>query len=266
MDTLFETSRYRGVLATGRSDPEMISSVVSVRRVILGSGSLDPETYDHDRLDDICDHVVILDGSRTPVAAIRIGAGQELLRLVGAGGLYCARYWVLKDSLLRLCSTGAELGRAWASQALQNETRGMALLWRALGSYLLSRCYTHLFGTVALEAVESTTYMQLLGYLHRNHLSSRPLAWPRKGAKDETWDDWSAWPTDHDSPRPAQPPTVRRLLRSLCVPPLLRYYLLQGALIVAPPAEARDGAVVRLLVVLPVQGLRMEIERFSRVK
>lgn len=182
---------------------------------------------DCDIYDAYCDHLLVRDsGTREVVGTYRILSGAQARRL---GGFYSDDEFDL-TRLEPLRDLTAEVGRS----CVHSDYRGgaaIALLWSALGAYMLQRGYRYLMGCASLGMADggrgaAAAYRRLA----EHHLSPVEYrVFPRREL-----------PLDGGCDGAVE------------VPPLVRAYLRLGAYVCGAPAWDADFNTADLLMLLPL--------------
>ncbi|WP_035486118.1 GNAT family N-acetyltransferase [Geminicoccus roseus] len=237
-------------------DPREIAAAQALRyRVFveeMGAGT-SPACHklrrDIDPFDALCDHLLVIDRAASrPGAPVVVGSYRLLRRSVAerAGGFYTAGEFDI-SGLLASRGELLELGRSCVAP----EHRGghvVQLLWRGLCDYVDRHGIDVMFGCASLPGTDPDAVAHALSWLHRHHrapASFRPAA--LRGQRVEM-----------DILPPGQ---IDETLAKRQLPPLLKGYLLAGAVV-------GDGAsldplfnTIDVCVLLPCEGVRQRNRR-----
>lgn len=176
------------------------------------------EKRDFDRYDDVCDHLLVLDGERV------VGTYRMLRRSVAAvhGGHYTAGEFNIKP-LLEYPGEILEVGRSCVDA--EYRTRGtMQLLWQGIAAYVFYHDISLLFGCASLPGTDPKAIALPLSYLHYHHLAP-----PALGVR--------ALPDRYVDMRRLEPHQVDPRLGFSSLPPLIKGYIRLGGFV-------GEGAVV----------------------
>ncbi|MEM6491148.1 MAG: GNAT family N-acyltransferase [Pseudomonadota bacterium] len=186
-------------------------------------GEMAREERDFDDFDPVCDHLLVIDESRSGDEAV-VGC-YRFMRRAGADAL--GRFYTsgeydiqkLLDADLELM----ELGRSCIAADYRNKA-SMTLLWRGIGQYVLRYDVGMMFGCASLPGVDTAALAPALSYLHHRHLAPEPF---RVRALEDLFTPMDETPIDAVD--------ERRVLAGL--PPLIKGYLRLGGYV-------GDGAVI----------------------
>lgn len=184
---------------------------------------------DYDSLDQYCDHLVVIDHSANPMAAI-VGT-YRLVRREAArrhGGFYSSGEYDI-SRLEAWPGEILEVGRSCVHQSFRNRPT-MQLLWRGIADYIASYGIEILFGCASLPGTDPKALAVPLSYLYHYHLAApslRPVALPHRYVDMRLMEPSSI--------TMEQGLSQLRLFNEL--PPLLKGYLRLGGYV-------GDGAVV----------------------
>lgn len=171
-----------------RTDAERLAAQRLRYRVFVQELGADGEMVDHagqierDALDDVADHLILVDRRRDPDAGNHVVGVYRLLRgdvAARFGRFYCDEEY----DLTPLRATGrslVELGRSCVDPAYRGGT-GMFMLWNALADYVLDHGIEVLFGVASFHGTDVEALAQSLSWLHHHHLAPpdlRPVARP----------------------------------------------------------------------------------------
>jgi putative hemolysin len=199
-----DKGRYRARLAASVGD--LIAARSLRHRCFASARRLDLE-----RIDNICDHVLIetLDGEDL-VACFR------MLKLEGANLHYCysGQYYDL-DALRTFEGPMLEVGR-FCIDPLHNDPDILRLAWSALTTYVDRSGVRMLFGCSSFQGIDPANYPAAFALLRDHYLA--PRRWAPRTKANEVF----AYAAD-SAPAPEMSAALRQ------VPPLLRSYLSMGA-------------------------------------
>lgn len=187
-----------------------------------------PETArthrDADRFDSHCDHLLVIDHSKTTPADYVIGTYRLLRRAAAAdaGGFYSASEYDI-SKLTALPGEILELGRSCVDIRYRNRPT-MQLMWRGISAYVFHYQVQVMFGCASLPGTDARAHAETLSYLYHYHLAPPAL---RPRAIDQRYVDMKL--------KPQSEIDARASLAAL--PPLVKGYLRLGGFI-------GDGAVI----------------------
>ena len=187
-----------------------------------------PETArtrrDIDRFDAHCDHLLVIDHSKTLPADYVVGTYRLLRRAAAAnaGSFYSTSEFDI-SKLLSLPGEILELGRSCVDIGSRNRPT-MQLLWRGISAYVFHYQVEVMFGCASLPGTDVNAHAETLAYLYYYHLAPPAL---RPRALDKLHVDMKR--------RPQNEIDARASLAAL--PPLVKGYLRLGGFI-------GDGAVI----------------------
>lgn len=187
-----------------------------------------PETArtrrDVDRFDAYCDHLLVIDHSRSAPADYVVGTYRLLRRAAAAnaGGFYSASEYDIAK-LMSLPGEILELGRSCVDVGYRNRPT-MQLMWRGISAYVFHHQVEVMFGCASLPGTDVEAHAETLAYLYYYHLAPPAL---RPRALDKLYVDMKL--------RPQSDIDARACLAAL--PPLVKGYLRLGGFI-------GDGAVI----------------------
>lgn len=174
---------------------------------------------DFDKYDDICDHLLVLDGSKV------VGTYRLIRRSVAKlhGGHYSASEFNIKP-LMDYPGEILEVGRSCVAPS--HRTRGvMQLLWQGIAAYVFHHDVALLFGCASLPGTTDPRDQALpLSYLHYHHLAPPAL---RVRALPDRYVDMRRMEEDQVDPRAG----------FISLPPLVKGYLRLGGFV-------GEGAVI----------------------
>ncbi len=170
---------------------------------------------DFDRLDDVCDHLLVIDTNRAGGDAV-VGTYRLITRPVAMrnGGFYSASEYDV-SCIEAYPGEVLELGRSCVDAAYRNGTT-MQLLWRGIANYAFANGIDLLFGCASLHGTDVQQLQLQLAYLYHYHLSDPDL---RPVALKDRFVDMNMLDKDDIDIKQA----------TLELPPLLKGYLRVGA-------------------------------------
>jgi putative hemolysin len=182
------------------------------------------QAVDADRFDSVCDHLLVIDHSRSDRPHGVVGT-YRLLRsdcAARAGGFYTAGEYDIA-CLLKVPGRLLELGRSCVDVEYRNRPT-MQLLWQAIAEYVFHYDITLMFGCASLPGRKPEDLALPLSYLYHRHLAPADL---RPTALAGRYVDM----------RLVAPDGIDRKRARAALPPLLKGYLRLGAYV-------GDGAVI----------------------
>ena len=179
---------------------------------------------DFDKFDDICDHLLVIDSSRTDLPCGVVGTYRLLRSSVAEqhGGFYTADEYDI-HRLDGHPGQTLELGRSCVEIAHRNRPT-MQLLWQSIAQYIFQHDVGIMFGCASMQGTDPQALALPLSYLYHYHLAPPAL---RPRALEERYVDMRILPEAEID--------ARRALAAL--PPLIKGYLRLGGFV-------GDGAVV----------------------
>lgn len=157
-------------------------------RVFVQELGADGEVADHDQqierdaLDEVADHLILVDTRRDPASGDHVVGVYRLLRgdvAARFGRFYCDEEYDLAP--LRAAGRSlVELGRSCVDPAYRGGA-GMYMLWNALADYVLDHGIEVLFGVASFHGTDVDALAQPLSWLYHHHLAPphlRPVARP----------------------------------------------------------------------------------------
>jgi putative hemolysin len=188
---------------------------------------------DHDRFDEYCDHLLVIDHTRGSDGAGVIGTYRLLRRSVAQrnGGFYTETEFDIAP-LLAVSGEILELGRSCVEAAYRTRPT-MQLLWRGIAKYVFAHDIKIMFGCASLPGTDIAELAPALTYLHHFHLA--PPALRVRALPDRFVDMNLISPDEIDTEAAVAKIATRATVAAL--PPLLKGYLRLGALI-------GEGAVI----------------------
>lgn len=130
---------------------------------------------DFDAFDAICDHLMVIDRSRSGGRPHVVGTYRLLRRTVAerTHGFYSEGEFDL-NPLWNRAGEIMELGRSCVHPAYRSSA-AMPLLWRGIARYVIDHDIDLMFGCGSLPGTDPHAVAPLLAYLHRNHLAPPDL-------------------------------------------------------------------------------------------
>jgi L-ornithine Nalpha-acyltransferase len=179
---------------------------------------------DRDEFDPYCDHLLVIDRTRTDLPCGVVGTYRLMRRSAAArhGRFYSSDEYDITP-LVNLPGEIMELGRSCVDAEYRNRPT-MQLLWNAIAAYVWHYDVPVMFGCASLPGADPRALALPLAYLRRYHLAPEPL---RPVAVPDRYVDMDLVPADRIDVRLAQ----------AALPPLIKGYLRLGGFV-------GDGAVV----------------------
>jgi putative hemolysin len=178
---------------------------------------------DFDDFDDVCDHLLVLDHSKTGkdavIATYRLIRREHAQRL---GRFYSASEFDISN-VLSWPGEVLELGRSCVDQDYRSRA-AMQLLWRGIAAYVFHHEIELMFGCASLPGQDPNALALPLSYLHYHHLAPPAL---RPRALDAL----------HVQMRRLPPQDIEPAKALAELPPLIKGYLRLGGFV-------GDGAVI----------------------
>lgn len=173
---------------------------------------------DFDDFDDVCDHLMVIDNSRTKLYESVVGTYRLSRRAnaVRSGGFYTAKEYDISDIVAQEGEL-LELGRSCVAKDYRSG-HTMALLWRGIAAYVFSHDIAWMFGCASLRGTEPEKLALPLSYLHHFHLAPEGF---RPRALDRLHTSMDRIPREQ---------IEKRLAREL-LPPLIKGYLRVGCFV-----------------------------------
>ncbi len=216
-----DTSYFETRLATSSADLKAAQRLryrVFVEELGASGPLVDHEAgLERDALDDITDHLILVDKRRTEGDHV-VGVYRLLpeARAIEIGHFYSDSEYDL--SALRASGRKLlELGRSCMDADYRGGS-GMFLMWNALAEYVLSREAEVLFGVASFHGTDAAALAQPLSWLYHNHLAPAAM---RPRALGSGYQAMNLLPADQ----------LDRRQSMLSMPPLIKAYLRLGACI-----------------------------------
>jgi putative hemolysin len=188
---------------------------------------------DFDRIDEFCDHLLVLDHALGDGPQAVVGTYRLLRRSIAqrAGGFYSASEFDL-SALDAVQGELLELGRSCVDAA--HRTRAtMQMLWAGIARYVFEKDIRVMFGCGSLPGTDVATLAPALSYLHHHHLAPSEY---RVRALAERYMAMGILPASEvDANAAVRAFDARAVLAGL--PPLIKGYLRLGGFV-------GDGAVI----------------------
>lgn len=212
---------------------------------------------DADRLDPLCDHMLVLDHEPEKKLTRRprvIGTYRLLRQEVAAKnhGFYGEDEFDLSPLIKRHADLQfLELGRSCVLKPHRNK-RTVELLWHGVWSYIRANKMNVLIGCASLEGIDPEKQALALSYLH--HFHSAPPEW-RARAINERYVEMNLMPKEKIDARKAL----------LALPPLVKGYLRLGAMVGNGAVVDKQFNAIDVLMILPLSHISERyIEYFSK--
>jgi len=185
---------------------------------------MEQQRRDHDRYDQICDHLLVLDHSRGSGAEAVVGTYRLIRRSAAArcGAFYSAAEYDIAR-LIAYPGEILELGRSCVDAGYRARPV-MQLLWGGIAAYVFHYDVALMFGCASLPGTDPQALAAPLSYLYYHHLAPPAL---RARALPERFIDMRRLDPGALDPH--------RMLAAL--PPLIKGYLRLGGFV-------GDGAVI----------------------
>ena len=189
---------------------------------------------DFDPLDDVCDHLLVLDHTR-PQGDRVVGTYRLIRRAAAAqcGSFYSAGEYDI-SRLLEYPGEILELGRSCIG-ASHRTGSVMQILWRGLAAYIFRYDINLMFGCASLPGVDPDAHAPALSYLYHHHLAPPAL---RAKALPDRYIDMRRLPREAFDPNAAfDGMKLDPRSGGNSLPPLIKGYLRVGGFV-------GDGAVI----------------------
>jgi putative hemolysin len=204
---------------------------------------------DIDPFDALCDHLVVIDRAMSRPGRPKVVGAYRLLRREVAertGGFYTAGEFDIGGLL---ASRGAllELGRSCVAR----EHRGghvVQLLWRGLCDYVDRHGIDLMFGCASLPGTDPQAVAHVLSWLHLHHRAPAPFRPSALGSGRVAMDL-------------LPPERIDETLAKRQLPPLLKGYLLAGALVGEDAWLDPVFRTIDVCVLLPCERVRQRHRR-----
>ncbi|MEK9646596.1 MAG: GNAT family N-acyltransferase [Alphaproteobacteria bacterium] len=179
---------------------------------------------DFDKFDEICDHLLVIDESRTDLPCGVVGTYRLLRSSVAAqnGGFYTADEFDIRRIDAYPGET-LELGRSCVEMDHRNRPT-MQLLWQSIAQYVFQNEIGIMFGCASMQGTDPAALAIPLSYLYHYHLAPPAL---RPRALEERYVDMRLLSEQEIDTRKAL----------VALPPLIKGYLRLGGFV-------GDGAVI----------------------
>jgi len=199
---------------------------------------------DFDRLDEFCDHLLVVDRSATDAEGQPLVVGTyRLIRAeyaAKAGGFYTSGEYDLAPMIAAWPSTAKflELGRSCILKEWRSRTSTMQLLWRGLMSYVARFSLELMFGCASFAGIDPDALALPLSYLHHYHSMPAHL---RVRARPELYVEMNRMAKEQID--------IKEALRAL--PPMIKGYLRAGCLIGEGAVLDHQFATTDVFIYLP---------------
>ncbi len=179
---------------------------------------------DFDKFDEICDHLLVIDESRTDLSCGVVGTYRLLRSSVAGqnGGFYTADEFDIRRIDAYPGET-LELGRSCVEADHRNRPT-MQLLWQSIAQYVFQNEIGIMFGCASMQGTDPAALSLPLSYLYHYHLAPPAL---RPRALEERYVDMRLLSEEEIDTRKAL----------VALPPLIKGYLRLGGFV-------GDGAVI----------------------
>ena len=230
-DDGFEPMAVGNLVARLAQTVEEVEAAQSLRyRVFFEEMSAKPSAAvaaarrDFDKFDEICDHLLVIDSTRTDLPCGVVGTYRLLRSSVAARhhGFYTSDEYDIHRLAAHPGET-LELGRSCVDADHRNRPT-MQLLWQSIAQYVFRHEIDIMFGCASIQGTDPQAQALPLSYLYHYHLAPPAL---RPRALEARYVDMRLLPETEIN--------QRRALAAL--PPLIKGYLRLGGFV-------GDGAVV----------------------
>ncbi|MCF8059554.1 MAG: GNAT family N-acetyltransferase [Bacteriovoracaceae bacterium] len=241
-DFRIETSRY--LLETASTTNDLLEVFELRHKIFLeeaGASKVDPDGFDLDEFDSICDHIIIRSKEENKI----VGTYRVISSLY-SDDFYSQSEFELEEFL---SSPGhkLELGRACIDRNHRNGAV-IDLLWHGIGRYINLAGSRYLFGCSSLKITNPNDAKAVLNFFKKEgHFDNRYFVNP---SEKFNMDIYKVVPTEMDD----------ELLKSL-IPPLLRSYFTAGAKVYGEPALDREFNCIDFLTILDMENLSPSFKR-----
>ena len=184
-------------------------------------GDMCARRLDHDRFDNVADHLMVIDRSGSGLSAERVIGTYRLIRRDVAeahGGFYTSGEYDIAPMIAR-AGPGVnflELGRSCVHKDHRNRPT-INMLWHGIGHYIAAHDIDVMFGCASFPGTDPGAFAQPLSFLHHN-LQTPPEYFVR--ALDDQFVDMNILDKDDVDERAAlrlMPPLIRGYMRSGCI-------------------------------------------------
>jgi len=265
---LFESGPYEAYAVRARDIPRGMREIGRLREIAfraVGEGSGQP--IDIDRFDDTYVQLVLWNReTREIVGGYRAGIVDQVTRGVGVDGLYTSTLFEYSPAILDQLSNSIELGRSFVRVECQRQPMPLALLWRAIGVFMIAGGHRRMFGPVSISNdYDSMSKELIMQFLERHRLATpfAKLVTPRHPPARQSIACW----TDRESAQAtADIHHVERLIEEIergqrAVPVLLRQYLRLNANLLAFNVDPDFGDVLDALMMIDISQIDERIVR-----
>lgn len=179
---------------------------------------------DHDRFDDVCDHLLAIDPARSNGRPFVVGCYRLLRKSVaeGHGGFYTADEFDI-SSLMNYPGEVVEVGRSCVHRDYRTRAV-LQQLWGGIADYLKRYRIGVLFGCASFPGTDPEAVTEQLSYLHHFHLAPAGL---RPRALDHRYVEMAK----------IEPTWLDERKAITALPPLIKGYVRLGGFV-------GDGAVI----------------------
>lgn len=200
-------------------------------------GKVHHTNLDFDELDQICDHLIIIDKKTfNVVGTYRLISSLYSDKFYSEGEFYI-------DEFLNQPGVKLELGRACIHKDFRTGST-ISLLWKGIVEYIKKTDAKYLFGCASVQTVDPFIAGTILEYLQRENLSSG---------------EYSVKPTEYYQiplPRPEITSSVDEL-----IPALVHSYVKAGAKFYGVPAYDRDFNCFDFFMILKIEEMSKLFKR-----
>ncbi|MCU0363300.1 MAG: lysophospholipid acyltransferase family protein [Bacteroidales bacterium] len=176
---LFSTKNYYAVCAPASAIPNIFNEIGRLREVTFrNAGEGTNKSVDIDGYDFYFYHLFIWDTEiKRLVGAYRLGKGNEIMSLYGAGGFYVSSLFRMKKDFHQYLWQSLELGRSFITVEYQRKAIPLFLLWKGIMVFLLRNTeYRYLLGPVSISNDFSQFSKSLIVEFFRRNYMRNDLA------------------------------------------------------------------------------------------
>lgn len=216
-----------------------------VFREELGIAAAGQDGLDRDRFDEVCDHLLVLDTSRSSSSREAIVGTYRLLRQDAAGatgGFYSDAEFELGPLIARHRDLAfLELGRSCVRPPYRSR-RTIELLWQGIWAYVRHHGIDVMTGCASFPGTVPAAHARALSFLAHNVTAKDEWA---VRARPSRFSPMDLMPAEAVSPRAAMGE----------MPPLVKGYLRLGGTVGEGCVIDPDFGTTDILIVLPVSAL-----------
>ena len=189
INRLVAQKKFHVYLSTAEQSPSIIREIgrlreKSFRDVGEGTG----QSIDLDEFDQYYQHIFLWNlETEEIIGAYRLGRTDQILRSIGARGLYSASLFDYNPIFIGNLGNALELGRSFIRTEYQRKFGCLAALWRGIGEFVVRNPqYRYLFGPVSIsqdyQNISRNLIVEFLQHNKMNHELTpfvRPHAAPK---------------------------------------------------------------------------------------